>query len=168
MSRTVKILAALLTLSVALNLLVGGMILGRWLQGPHGMKGEHAVLRQGGDRPQGKRPRDFVERFVASAPEEMRPYMREALEGRREEAQAHRSEVQEARRAVGTALAAEPFDRAAAGAALERLRTVTAEGQRRLHEVVLQAYEAAPPEVRAKAAARQWRERGEKGEPQGR
>lgn len=65
---------------------------------------------------------------------------------------AQRGEVLQARTAVAQALTREPFDRDALAKALSDLRAVTAEGQLKLHEVLLETAEKLPQDEREKLA----------------
>jgi hypothetical protein len=63
-----------------------------------------------------------------------------------------RRELLEAREAVAQALTREPFDREALAGALLNLRNVTAAGQAKLHEVLLETAEKLPRDEREQLA----------------
>ena len=79
----------------------------------------------------------------AQAPGEMMPFdsARAArLFGQHSpELRAHRKEVQRARKAVVEALLAEPFDKEALAQAFEKLRDATHNGQKELHDALVEA-----------------------------
>jgi uncharacterized membrane protein len=68
------------------------------------------------------------------------------------ELRTHHRHLKEARKQVAEALAAEPYDRTALDSALTRLRDVTAEGQRKLHQVLLDRAQELPLAERKKLA----------------
>lgn len=63
-----------------------------------------------------------------------------------------RHEVLEARTGVAQALTRDPFDREALAKALNHLREVTAQGQLKLHEALLETAEKLPQDQREKLA----------------
>ncbi|HYE52125.1 MAG TPA: periplasmic heavy metal sensor [Azospirillaceae bacterium] len=150
MTRTVKLLIAGLVLSLSVNLLVGGMMVGHHLTGRGHAGGEGRGPGMG---------------FMPGLSREMRPYVRAELEARREEGRQRIQAIREARREAGRVLRSEPFDRAAAAAALARLREVGAESQVALHEALLEAFAKAPPEART-AAPEERRERRRRDKPE--
>lgn len=104
MSRSQKLLAAALAVSVALNLFAGGLFLSRHLFGPHHHGGWAAKREAVEVLPAGERDR------VDAIWDRGREAVREELRGMREARQRYRD-----------ALTAETFDPAAAQAALDEL-----------------------------------------------
>ena len=123
-----------LALSVAVNLLVGGALLGRQFRSPPGPPPPMAwALRD----------------LEPSLRETLRPRLRERLA----EAQPVRRELRLALQALSEALRQEPMDRAAASAALAKLRDSGVRYQAVLHESLLDILAVMPAE-RRKAAMR--------------
>ena len=124
MRRSTLILSALLALSVAVNMLLGGVVIGqRWKASP-----ERAQLF---DRSLGAVPPD-LHRPIRERLRATEPSIRTRLQG-----------AGEARREVAEALRARPFDRAAAEAALNRLRGAVDGAQIALHTAILDVMEEA-------------------------
>jgi uncharacterized membrane protein len=76
--------------------------------------------------------------------------MRRAMGHKREAFEAHGRTLREARRKVGAAFSAEPFDPKALQAAFSELRAQTAESQRVLHESLVEVAPTLDPEQRRK------------------
>jgi uncharacterized membrane protein len=139
MTPLAKRLAIGLVISVALNLLCAGFLLGR------------GVLRQ--------RPR-AGSALAGDAPRAWRhPGLRKAYEGRRGEMLAHREASRGARQAVREALATEPFDAARLEETLRTLRGETSKHQQLLHEALVRAAREGTPESRKDLAKTFERER---------
>lgn len=121
MRRTTLILSLALAVSVAVNMLLGGLIAGHhW-----------------GDPPR-HRSGDFLfDRAFSAVPEELRGPIRERLRPEGSDLRMDMREMRDARRAVDTALRARPFDPAAADAALAALRAKVGETQSSLHATVV-------------------------------
>ncbi len=114
MSNRLRLVSLLLFASLAVNLFLGGLMAGRWLDHPpHG-------------------PRPHLERGEAkgSAPGWMRralgpeagPLLEESWKARAAEIEPIRDALDRSRAAVGDAMAAEPFDPAAYAAALQEMQ----------------------------------------------
>ena len=111
MTPALKRLRWALALSLALNVFLLGFASARWLQ-----RRSH---------------------WSADARHKEHP-MRRLLGPATPELRAQRGELRAARREVGDALEAEPFDRERMARALAKLREETSEGQRKLHERLLE------------------------------
>lgn len=128
-----KRLAALLALSVGLNLLFAGFLVGRRMGGP--------PARERFDAP--------PESGSALAPGARRhPALRAALEKHRDELRERREGVRKARAAAREALGRGDFDRALVERSLASLKEETARSQELTHRVILEAAERAQPEQR--------------------
>jgi uncharacterized membrane protein len=128
-----KRLSWALALSVGLNVFLLGFGTARWFQ-----RRAHSSVD---DAPRGPRGTHGI--FGAPTPE----------------LRAKRSELRAARGQVGEALESEPFDRERMEEALANLREKTADGQRELHEHLLQRISTLPLEQRKRfAKSRYFRE----------
>ena len=154
-----KRLIVALVISVAVNLLAGGIFVGSAIQrsrlraerahvmaGPHGRdhEGERAASPRG-------------ERGERGAREGGRGARRNGpfgglIAGHRGEMVARQQAAATARSAVRTALTQEPFDRAALERSLTGLRTETATTQELLHKAIVDAAQSGDAEARAKLA----------------
>jgi hypothetical protein len=133
MTPGVRVLAILATLSVAANLLILGMVVGNHFHdGPPPRGGEPGGLPN----------------FLMRAPEPMRPFLRDRMAHSRDEVADDMNAVRAARREAFEILRAQPFDRDRAAAALAKLRATSEKQQEHLHDILLDAYAAAPPDVR--------------------
>ncbi len=150
MSRTTIALIVALVVSVAVNLLILGTIIGHRaaMGGQAGAARMHAGGFEGPRDRDGFTPLGPLDRAFRTVPEEMRPQIRERLEADRSEIGAQLARVREARNAVSKALGARPFDRAAADAALAALRAEINTSQKRLHDAVTASMAAAEAEGR--------------------
>jgi uncharacterized membrane protein len=81
------------------------------------------------------------------------------------ELKAQRAQLHAARREVGEALVAEPFDRPRMEKALGRLREETSKGQQRLHEHLLERAATLPLEQRKKFASSRFFRHGSPRDP---
>lgn len=158
MTGGMRLLAILATVSVAANLLIAGMFVG-------------FHVRDDGPPPgaPGPRPPDGngLPNFLMRAPEPMRPFLRDRVTRSRDELNADFQAVRGARREAFEVLRAQPFDRGRAAEALERLRATSEKQQEHLHDILLDAYEAAPPDVRRLGEERLFRYRRQQGGPDG-
>ncbi|MFT3926122.1 MAG: periplasmic heavy metal sensor [Myxococcales bacterium] len=128
MNPPIKKLVWALAVSLGLNLFLLGFGAARWF-GPKGPP--PGQLAHGGMGP-GK----GMHMFGSHAPE----------------LRAQRREVLEAREAVAAALTREPFDKQALVDALSNLRNVTAAGQLKLHQVLVDTADKMPADERARLA----------------
>lgn len=123
-------LGAALLLSVTVNLLVGGALIGRW-------------YRWGGEP--GPPPMHWVARDVDPAlHEQLRSHMRRQMT----QAQPLREDLRAAMREVRGLSAAETFDRAAMARSLVRLRDAQQAYQAFMHEQLLEFAQSLPVEQR--------------------
>ena len=158
MTGGMRLLAILATVSVAANLLIAGMFVG-------------FHFRDDGPPPgvPGPRPPDAdgLPNFLMRAPEPMRPFLRDRVTQARDELNADFQAVRSARREAFEVLRAQPFDRGRAADALARLRDTSEKQQEHLHDILLDAYEAAPPDVRRMGEERLFLFRRQHGGPNG-
>jgi uncharacterized membrane protein len=132
MTPLAKRLSIALAVSVAVNLLLGGIRAGRAFRKSH----------RGADDVPALRP----ER------EERRGPLRELYREHSEEFRENRRAIVEARKAARAALEKEPFDRAALESALATLRKETVASQEIMHRSILVAAETGSPEKRKELA----------------
>jgi uncharacterized membrane protein len=129
-----------LALSVAVNLLVGGALLGRLFRGPPGPPPMAWALKD----------------LDPALRESLRPRLRERLA----DAQPARRELRLSLRALGEALRQEPMDRAGASRALAGLRASGSRYQAVLHESLLDILAELPAERREAAVGALLRGKG--------
>ncbi len=135
MTPLAKKLTVALVISVALNLLVVGFLVGRGLKrGPGGHGDLHGL-----SGPESRLPRH--------------PVLHEAMDRHRADFAGRREAVMKARKAVAEAARREPFDRAALEQALLDLRRETGLSQEVMHRALVEACEKAKPEERRVLAA---------------
>lgn len=151
-----KRLLVALVLSVAVNLLVGGILIGSAVQRSrvraeraHVMAGQHGRERDGGER--GGRGGERGAREGGRGARRGGPFGG-LIAGHREEVVARQKAASTARSAVRDALTHEPFERAALESALTALRAETATTQELLHKAILDAAQGGDAEARAKLA----------------
>jgi len=132
MTPLAKRLSIALAVSIALNLLLAGIFVGRAFHRRHPPPPDHDMPAMRGDR-DGKR-----------AP------LRGLLREHGDELKDKRRAIGEARRTAQAALEAEPFDRAALERALEGLRKETVASQEVLHRVIADAAAKGSPDERRK------------------
>lgn len=125
MTPLAKRLAIGLLISVALNLLCAGFLLGRGLHRGHGRKGVDAAM--GGLR---------------------HPALRKVYQGQPGQVAGRRAAVRTARARVSEALRAEPFQPARLEQSLAELRTETTKTQELLHQALVHAAREGVPETR--------------------
>jgi uncharacterized membrane protein len=135
-----KRLAIGLSISVAINLLLCGFLLGR------------SVRRGPAHKP------DVG--MHENAPELRHPMLRRAIEGRRGELVESRKATQAVREAVRDALTKEPFDPALLEHALQELRGQTGRSQEVVHKALLDAAVKGTPETRRELARTFAKKRG--------
>ena len=133
-----KWLVIALTLSVAINILIAGFVIGR----------------SGANRAEALDPTAGYYRLMRSWPEERRaafePMMQMHMRGMRE----HFKALQPAHAAVYAALQAEPFDAQALKAALQQLRSHLHASQIETHESLIEIAAAMSPEERHRLAGK--------------
>lgn len=148
-----RMLPILLAVSLAANVFLGGFVAGRLLGDPphHRL----AIMREGGHA-----PIPFFGAADALSPEGRRVF-HDTFSGKRRDMRAAFVETQRLRQALAEALAAEPFDRARAEAALTAVQSSDAANQRAVVALVLDAAERLSPEDRkALASAHERRHEG--------
>ncbi|TWB42574.1 heavy-metal resistance protein [Nitrospirillum pindoramense] len=131
-----KVMIVLLIISVSINLLVAGMVLGQRLDG------SNVVARVNVNRPDpnaNPRPGPY-DMFVKNAPEQVLPFLKDAIAARQDLAQIQLQQLRDARHEAVQRLKAQPFDPAAASAAFARVRALIGEIQQGVHETALGAY----------------------------
>ena len=148
-------LIALLVLSLAANVFLGGFVAGRFLgKPPHETAapiGEHGP--RGGGR---------GERFAHLSPE-AREAMREIFQARRDLFREHRMERRELQRALHEAMIAEPWNREAVELAMAALREKGSEHHEAQNKVLLDALENLSLEDRKALADMQNKRRHKRG-----
>jgi len=145
--RWITILGAALVVSLALNLFFGGVIVGHRF-GPRGgfdWQLTPAGLRLG------------MERVLRALPDNDAKLVRGLFEAQRADITQRFQALQDARKAVGAALKAEPFDPAAFTAAYEAMQARSQELQAAVHGVIKAAIPQLSAEGRAAIAERRWR-----------
>jgi uncharacterized membrane protein len=150
-----------LAISLALNLFFVGFAVGRrsgLFHGHHGPRHAHGrALVQHGERPPGPGmdlgPSGFLRRVGIG---DAGPEVARVLEARRDELRAQRGAVRRARAAVAGPLNAEPFDAEKLAAALEALRTESADAQARMHATLVEVARTLSPEQRRRMAQAPW------------
>lgn len=145
--RWITVLGAALLLSLGLNLFLGGVMAGRFF-GPH--DGADLELNPG-------KLRAGIERVLSVLPEPDAKVMRDMFEAQRGGLRERILALQAARKAVGAALKAEPFDAAAFTVAYETMQARTQDVQAVVHGVIKAAVPRLSAEGRAAIAERRWR-----------
>lgn len=136
MRRTTLFLSLALAVSVAINLLIAGIVVGNRAAErrlPPAAQGSQLGAAAGFQ----------LDRSLGVVPEALKSAIREELTADRGRMRDQVRGVRAARLAVVDTLSRRPFDAAAARAALGKLRDVTALAQFRLHEAVVDAMEKA-------------------------
>ncbi|WP_044563848.1 periplasmic heavy metal sensor [Azospirillum sp. B4] len=130
-----RLVLVLLAISVSINLLVAGMVVGQRLDGSRpSTRVDNVRSEANGNRPG---PYDL---FIKSAPEPVLPFLKEAITSHQDLSQIQLQQLREARREAAKQLKAQPFDVTAASAAFARVRSLIAEIQRGVHENAIGAY----------------------------
>jgi uncharacterized membrane protein len=150
-SRTTRWLALGLFLSLAGNLFLAGLYAGAWFGDGEGETVATDDGRNGRDGREGDEPR-LLRRMIAAVPAAERPEFEAALQAHRPALIAAGVALRAARRKVGDALTAEPFDRAALEAALAESRRGYADLYKITHLAVAAAAERLSPEGRRQLA----------------
>ncbi len=159
-SRSGKWLAAALTASLAINVFLGGLFVGRWM-GP-----SHMTADRGGP-PRGERPvQAMLQRMADTLDGGDRVTFETVMDRHRARLAAVGVESREARRRTVELMSAEPFDAAKLATAMTALRERNIEFQRTLHTALIDAAVSLPPAARQKMATA-GRPRGERERPPG-
>jgi uncharacterized membrane protein len=143
-----KWVLALLVVSLALNLFIGGIIVGQRLH-HHGPRLDVARERADSDR----RVFTFLDRMAGILPPDDRKQFLTVIDTYRGELGHADSGVREAREKVRTAIAADPFDRNALEQAFEQTSVRWAEMSKVLHAAMADAISHLSPEGRKALAA---------------
>ena len=154
-------LGGMLAASLALNLFLAGVFVGRYAADPGAAvavpapatepaRGERGPLADLPGRP-------FIQRMAQNLPPEERAKFEAAVAAHRPALSAAASRVREVRLRVHDAIAVEPFDRAALETAFEQLRRRNEELQKAIQTALADAVAGLPPDAR-KALA-EWRGR---------
>lgn len=134
--RTGTALLVAVIVSLCLNLLLGGLLIGgRWHDGP----GRH--WRSG-------------ESFLMRVPEDARPIVKSVFDAHKAEFDAHRQQIADARQKVAELMKADVIDRAQLDLALAELQQRTQTMQQFGHQVMLEVAEKLPAELRREMADR--------------
>ena len=158
-TRSGKWLAVALTASLAINVFLGGLFIGRWM-------GPSPVLADRGP-PRGERPvQAMIDRMSNALDAADRTTFEATMDRHRPRLAASSAEFREARRRTVEFMSAEPFDAAKLEAAMRQLRDRNLEFQTSLHAALIDAATALPPAARHKIAAA-GRPRGERERPPG-
>ncbi|TWB20692.1 heavy-metal resistance protein [Nitrospirillum amazonense] len=144
-----KLVIVLLAISISINLLVAGMVVGQRLDGVRPL-GRVNVVRGDANPNNNTRPGPY-DLFVKNAPEQVLPFLKDAIAAHQDLSQVQLQQLRDARREAVQQLKAQPFDAGAANAAFARVRGLIAEIQQNVHETALGAYARAygqtPPSV---------------------
>lgn len=158
-TRSGKWLAAALTASLAVNVFLGGLFVGRWM-------GPSPVMAERGP-PRGERPvQAMLDRMAGALEAGDRVTFETVMDRHRQRLAAAGVEFREARRRTVELMSAEPFDRPKVEKAMADLRERNQEFQRTLHLALIDAAATLPPEARQKIAAA-GRPRSERERPPG-
>ncbi|MGE0119859.1 MAG: periplasmic heavy metal sensor [Dongiaceae bacterium] len=145
--RWITVLGGVLLVSLALNLFLGGIIAGRGLSQRGGFDWQMtpAKLKLGLER---------VSRSLPSADAEL---LEASFESQRADITQRFQALQEARRTVGAALRAEPYDPTAFAAAYEAMQARSQGLQAAIHGVIKESVAQFSVEGRTAVAERRWR-----------
>jgi uncharacterized membrane protein len=143
--RWITVLGAALVVSLALNLFFFGVIAGHRL-GPRGQADQFTPARL----------ERSIERVARVLPDADAALLRSRFEAGRADLGQRFLALQEARRGVGQALRAEPFDAAALAAAYEAMQARSQEWQAGIHGVIKTVLPQLSPAGRTAVAERRW------------
>lgn len=159
-TRSGKWLAAALTASLAINVFLGGLFVGRWM-GPSPVLADRGPPR-GGERP----VQAAIQRMADALDATDRATFEGVMDKHRPRLSAASSELREARRRSAELMSAEPLDTPKLEAAMRHLRERNIEFQTTMHTALVEAAAALPPAARQKIATA-GRPRGERERPPG-
>jgi uncharacterized membrane protein len=145
--RWISILGGVLIVSLALNFFLVGVIAGR------------GVGRGGDFDFTPRKLRVAIERVTRVLPDADATLLTDRFEAQRNDLTQRFLDLQEARRAVGAALKAEPYDAAAFDAAYAAMRERSQELQASIHAVLKSSIGEFSEEGRLAIAERRWRRR---------
>lgn len=156
-SRSGKWLAAALTASLAINIFLGGLFVGR-LMGPSPLLADRGP-------PRAERPvQAMMDRMSSALDTADRATFETVMDRHRQRLSSTNAEFREARRRTAEVMSAEPLDRAKLEKAMADLRDRNQEFQRTMHAALVDVAAALPPDARQKIAAA-GRPRGERERP---
>lgn len=155
---TANLWVGLLVVSVLFNGVLGGVLIQRALSGPQ-------IAAPAHDGHPAARGRFNPHAFLMALPEEVRPAARQALREGAGEMRPLMHEAMQARRAAHDTLAAEPFDSAAALAALARVRAARDAMEAHGEAVVLDIAARLDPQTRRRVLREAWSGRPPFGAP---
>ncbi len=146
----------LLILSLALNLFLGGLLIGGWIAGRppggdsmiDGPMSDGPIQGLAGDRPGSAQSTPGLHRLIGALSPEARPEARRVFQEHRRELRTGIIALAESRRRVAAALSAEPFDPASLAAAFEELRHRTGAVQAGIHDGLVELSVRLNPEDR--------------------
>jgi len=142
-ARWMSPLGIALIVSLALNLLLAGWLIGRFVHERHWRPSFAGMPARPGDR--------MMEWMMGrDLDEASRQAVREAMGGAHAAMDQARAATREARLVAREALRAEPFDRARAEAAFAQSRERQMEAMRRIHAALIDGAEKLPAEARTK------------------
>jgi len=144
-SRSGRWLAVGLTASLAINVFLGGLFVGRWMS-PSPVMADRGPPR--GDRP----VLAMLDRVAGALEPGDRVTFEAVMDKHRQRLTATGTEFREARRRTVELMSAEPFDRPKVERAMADLRERSQEFQRTLHTALIDAAAALPTEARHKIA----------------
>ena len=150
-----KRLAIALALSIGVNLLFAGYVLGFGLHGPRAVGGAIGMGNgpgMGMGRGMGRGSGMGMGHGMGSGTGCRRPALRTAIELRGNDVRACRQDIDKARDTVRVVLGHEPLDRAALEQALATLRAQSGRGQELTHQAIVEAATRAAPEQRHQLA----------------
>ena len=145
--RWITVLGAVLLVSLALNLFLAGVIAGRGVGSGGGFEFTPRKLRVA------------VERVTRVLPEADAALLTDRFEAQRADLTQRFQALQDARRAVGAALKAEPYDAAAFDSAYEAMQARSQELQASIHAVLRRSIGELSEEGRRAIAERRWLQR---------
>lgn len=144
-TRSGKWLAAALTASLAVNVFLGGLFVGRWM-------GPSPVMADRGP-PRAERPvQAMLDRMAGTLEAEDRATFERVMDKHRPRLASAGVEFRDARRRTVDLMAADPFDAVQLDAAMGSLRERNMEFQRTLHAALIDAATSLPPAARQKMA----------------
>jgi uncharacterized membrane protein len=147
--RWITVLGAVLVVSLACNLFLGGVIVGHRINQGGG-------LLEGQPTPANLKLR--MERVLSVLPENDAKLVRGLFEAQREDLARRFRALQESRKAIGAALKAQPFDPAAFTTAYEAMQARSQEVQAAIQGVIKTAIPQLSAEGRAAILERRWRQ----------
>lgn len=153
MNNRLRLVSLLLFASLVVNLFLGGLMAGRWLDHrPHGPRQEHERGERRGSAP------GWMQRALGP---DAAPVLEEIWQSRSSDIEPIRRELDRSRAAVSDALAAEPFDPLAYAAALENMQQLRSRLYPIVNDVMTEVISRLTPEQRRRVVerGREWERR---------